>query len=106
MASTSITLKRPPLFPIKTIDWHAERLRELDDQGLDPEDLEAKTLIMWHVIATGFLEYGSYKGFDGPATEVVIDMPEGKRRLVARKIKPFLRLVKGPKGHPRFEPQF
>lgn len=96
-------MKKKTRFPIHDLQWHKDQLREID---ADHDDLEAQTLVHWHLIAIGFLEYGTIKGYDGPAAEAKIDLPTGETRIVSRKIASHLWLTTGPDGHPLFEPDF
>lgn len=60
----------PKKYPIQDIQFHEEGLREAADVVISKEEAIA---ISWHSTAIAYLQFGEFKGFDGPAAEREVD---------------------------------
>lgn len=87
------------VFPIKDEQFHEEGLRNLDGDESD----EATALRAWHVMAIGFIQYGQFKDFDGPAAEEQYLDADERPRFRPRAIKPTLTFVRDRFGQPTFQ---
>lgn len=57
-------------FPIKDIQFHEERLREVASHTLAKDEAIA---VSWHSTAIAYLQYGAALGLNGPAAEREVD---------------------------------
>lgn len=53
-------------FPIRDIQFHEEGIREAASHNLSAEEAIA---VSYHSTALAYLQYGFFKGFDGPGAE-------------------------------------
>lgn len=55
-------------YPIQDLEYHQNQLREIGEFNLG--DRATFVSVVYHTTAIAYLEYGSVKGFDGPAAEI------------------------------------
>jgi hypothetical protein len=53
-------------YPIQDIQFHEEGLREAASHSLSRDEAIA---VSWHTTAIAYLQFGSFKGINGPAAE-------------------------------------